>query len=210
MSSSSSSANIATSASTSPADTVETIELNGKTYYLAPPVPAASLAPADFAGTAMAAPMPTAANTPFEHHSFEAFATVNGPSHVSLNWSLHIRSCEDVDTTVEPVAYSASRTPVDALNDSPFILDMGTTCHISPIKSDFKSLRPIEPHPITSIGGARVHATGVGSIELCIASNHKVVLEDVLYIPTSTVCLVSVLCLNRSGNYISSFDSNSC
>jgi hypothetical protein len=55
-----------------------------------------------------------------------------------------------------------------------------------------------------------MHATGLGSIELCIASNHKVVLEDVLYVPSSTVRLVSVLCLNHSGGYVSSFDSDSC
>jgi hypothetical protein len=109
-----------------------------------------------------------------------------------------------------PMAYSATRTPIDTLADSPFILNTGATCHISPVKSDFKSLRPIAPHPITGIGGAQVHATGMGSIELCIASNHKVVLEDVLFVPTSVIRLVSVLCLNCSGNYTSSFDSNSC
>jgi len=60
------------------------------------------------------------------------------------------------------------------------------------------------------IGGAQVHATGMGSIELCIASNHKVVLEDVLFIPTSVIWLVLVLCLNCSGSYTSSFNSNFC
>jgi transposase InsO family protein len=203
-------AHIATSASPSPTDVVETIELNGKTYYSAPPSSTPFPAPADFAGTAMATPLPSNSGSPFEHHSFEAFATINGPSHVSLDWSSHTRSCDDMETTVEPVAYSASHTPVDALDKSPFILDTGATCHISPMKLDFKSLCPIVPHPITGIGGAHVHATGVGSIKLCSTSNHKVMLEDVLYIPTSTVRLISVLCLNRSGGYVSSFDSNSC
>jgi len=202
-----SSAHIATSASPSPADPVKTIKLNGKTYYSALPSFTPSPAPADFAGTAMATLLPSNSGSPFEHHSFKAFAAINGPSHVSLDWSSHTCSCDDMETTVEPVAYSASCTPVDALDKSPFILNTDTTCHISPMKSDFKSLRPIAPHPITGIGGAHVHATGVGSIELCIASNHKVMLEDILYVPTSTVCLVSVLCLNRSGGYVSSFDS---
>ena len=191
-------------------DNVESIEVNGKTYYSAPPAPAPSAVLADFMGMAIAAPLPADAGTMFEHHTWEAFTAINGPSRVSLDWSLHTRLSEGVDTTPEPVAYSASRTPVDNLTDSPFILDMGTTCHISPIKSDFKALHPITPHPITSIGGSCVHATGLGSIELCIASNHKVVLQDVLYVPTATVRLVSILCLNHSGGYISSFDSNSC
>jgi len=198
------------SASPAPTDTVESIELNGKTYYLAPPVPAASPAPADFTGTAMAAPFPDNSSTTFAHHSFEAFTAVYGPPHASLDWASHTRSTSGTDATPEPVAYSASRTPVNALDESPFILDTGATCHISPAKSDFRSLRPIAPHPITGIGGAHVHATGVSTIELCITTGHKVVLDDVLFVPTSTICLVSVLCLNRSGGYISSFDSNSC
>jgi hypothetical protein len=205
-----SSANVATSASPSPADVVKTIELNGKMYYSALLASTPFPAPADFSGTAMATPLLSDASTPFEHHSFEAFATINSPSHVSLNWSSHTCSCDNMDTTVEPVTYSTSHTPVDALDESPFILDMGTTCHILPMKLDFKSLCPIVPHPITSISGAHVHVTGIGSRELYITSNHKVVLEDVLYIHTLTVCLVSMLCLNRSGGYISSFNSNSC
>ncbi len=203
----SSSANVATASSPAPTEGVESVEVNGKTYYSAPP---SSTAPSDFADTAMTSFAPSDAGTTFEHHSWEAFTAFNGTHRASIDWSLHSRPADDGDTTPEPVAYSASRTPVDNLSESPFILDTGATCHISPTKSDFKSLRPIAPHPITGVGGARVHATGVGSIELCIASNQKVVLEDVLYIPTSTVRLVSVLCLNRSGRYVSCFDSDSC
>jgi hypothetical protein len=206
----SSSANVAASVSFAPTDTVESIELNGKTYYLAAPALAPSPASADFAGTAMAAPFSEEMNTTFAYHSFEAFAAINGPSHASLDWLSHTCSPVGIDTTPEPVAYSTSRASVDSLDESPFILDTGTTCHLSPIKSDFKSLHPITPHPITSIGGARVHATGVSSIELCIASNHKVMLKDVLFILMLTICLVSVLCFNRSSSYISSFNSSSC
>jgi hypothetical protein len=102
-------------------------------------------------------------------------------------------------------------TPVNVLANSPlpFILNTGAMCHISPVKSDFKSLHPIVPHPITSIGGAQVYATGVGSIELCIVSNHKVMLEDILFVPMLIICLVLMLCLNHSGCYTSSFNSNS-
>ena len=153
---------------------------------------------------------PTATGTPFEHHTWEAFTAVTGPSHVSLDWVSHTQSLDNIDTTPETMAYSASHTPADALLQSPFILNTSAMCHISSIKSDFKALHPIALHPITSIGGAHVHATGLGSIELCIASGHKVVLEDVLYVPTSTIRLVSILCLNHSGGYTSSFNGNSC
>ena len=205
----SSSANIAATTSPALTDAIESIEINGKTYYSAPPAPAPSLAAGDFAGTAITSPLPTDTSTPFTHHTWEAFTAVNGPSQVSLDWSSHTRLLSDMDLSPEPVAYTASHTPAKVLTDSPFILDTGATCHISPIKSDFKSLRPIVPHPITSIGGARVYATGVGSIELCIASSYKVMLEDILFILTSMIRLISVLCLNHLGGYISSFNFSS-
>jgi len=199
-------------ATASPAlkDTVESIQINGKTYYPAPPASTPPPTLTDFIETAIAAPLLINSTTTFEHHSFEAFTAVNGPSHISLDWSSHTRSLDGIDTSPEPVTYSTTHTPIDALTKSPFILDTGVTCHISPMKSDFKSIRPIAPHPITSIGGAWVHATSLGSIELCITSNHKVVLEDILFIPTSAIRLVLVLCLNHSGGYTSLFDSNSC
>jgi hypothetical protein len=121
-----------------------------------------------------------------------------------------MHSAAGPDIIPKPITYSTSRAPVDALDESLFILNTGTTCHISPAKLDFKSLYPITPHPITRIGGAHIHTTSMGTIELCIATGHKVVLDDVFFIPTSTVHLVSILCLNCSGGYISSFDSNSC
>jgi len=198
------------SASPALTDTIESIELNRKTYYLAPPISAASPAPADFTSIAMAAPFPDGSSTTFVHHSFEAFTAIYGPPHASLDWASHIHSTSGTNTTPEPIAYSTSQTSVDALDELPFILDTGTTCHIFPAKSDFKSLHLIALHPITGIGGAHVHATGIGTIELYIATGHKVVLDNVLFILTSIIHLVSILCLNCSGGYISSFDSNSC
>jgi hypothetical protein len=50
----------------------------------------------------------------------------------------------------------------------------------------------------------------MGSIEICVASGTKVSLSNVLFIPSSTVRLMSVSALNRSGNYTSHFDSNTC
>ena len=84
---------------------------------------------------------------------------MNGPSCVSLDWLSHMRLLDGIDTFPKPVTYLATHTPVDALVESPFILDTRAICHISPIKLDFKSLCPIAPYPITSIGGAQVHTT---------------------------------------------------
>jgi len=96
------------------------------------------------------------------------------------------------------------------LDSSPFILDTGATCHISPICADFKKLRPIAPHPITGIGGAHVYATGMGSIELCIAGGLKVNLDNAVYVPASKIQLISILELNTNGRYTSHFDSEKC
>jgi hypothetical protein len=147
-------ANIATASSPAPIDTIKSIEVNGKTYYSAPPTLSSLPAPTDFAGMAMATPLPVLAHsdTPFEHHTYEAFMALNSPSCVSLDWSSHTCSLNGIDASPEPVTYTATYTPVNILTDSPFILDTGATCHISPVKSDFKSLHPIAPHPITSIG----------------------------------------------------------
>ena len=158
----------------------------------------------------MATPLLDGAGTTFEHHSFKAFTAVTGPSHVSLDWSSHMCLLNGHNMSPAPIAYSATRMFVNALTKLPFILDTGGTCYISPIKSDFKSLHSILPYLITGIGGAQVHATGIGSIELCIASNHKVMLGDVLFVPMLAIRLILVLFLNHSGGYTSSFDSNSC
>jgi hypothetical protein len=55
-----------------------------------------------------------------------------------------------------------------------------------------------------------IYATGIGNIELWIAGGHTLKLIDALYIPASNVCLVSILALNKSGNYTTHFDSSGC
>ena len=95
--------------SPAPMDTIKSIEINRKTYYSAPPTLSSSPASADFAGMAMAAPLlvPVDSDTTFEHHTYEAFAAINGPSCVSLDWSSHTHLLNSIDTAPEPVAYSA-------------------------------------------------------------------------------------------------------
>jgi hypothetical protein len=66
-------------------DAVESIEVNGKTYYSTPSTLASLPAPLDFVGMAIAAPLPDSFNITFEHHSFKAFIAINGPSHIFLN-----------------------------------------------------------------------------------------------------------------------------
>jgi hypothetical protein len=50
----------------------------------------------------------------------------------------------------------------------------------------------------------------MGDIELHITGGHTLTLTDVLYIPESSVQLISILTLNQSGNYTTHFDLNGC
>jgi hypothetical protein len=109
----------------------------------------------------------------------------------------------------EPVAYLASQTLIKGLDKSPFFLDMGATAHISPQRSDFKSLCPISPHPVLGVGGSCIYAISIGTIKICISAGHKFMLENVLYVPSATIHLISVLTLNRSSRLTSHFNNNS-
>ena len=92
----------------------------------------------------------------------------------------------------------------------PFILDSGATCHISPLRSDFTSIQTISAHPITGLGGARVYAIGVGTVNVAINSGKSIILQNVLFVPTSTVRLISVIALSRDQQYFTIFGPNDC
>ena len=142
---------------------------------------------------------------------FSAFHTESqGPSHTSIDWNQFSRlvntTCDDSFLST----YSTSQLHGHIPNDSPFVLDSGASCHISPERSDFKSLSPIMPHPITGFGGSYIYASRVGTIELCTEAGKKITLNHVLFVPNSTVCLISVFSLNNDGPNTCYFDTTSC
>jgi len=108
----------------------------------------------------------------------------------------------------QPVAYSATGTPLP-FTEYPFFLDTGATTHITPERSDFESLHPIAPYPISGVGGSRIYAVGKGTVKIQIPDGVQLTLENVLFVPKSKVRLISILTLNRSGQYLSYFSSNS-
>ena len=73
---------------------------------------------------------------------------------------------------------------------SPFIIDSGTACHLSPNLSDFKTLRPIVAHPIKGVGNS-IAALGIGTIEINCESG-KLILHDVYYVPMASAHLIFV------------------
>jgi len=169
-----SSTHVATSQDPAPSEeSVKSVVINGKTFYVGPsPTPPFG----DFARTAICKdpPLILDSDMTFSHHTYEAYTTINGPAHVSLDWAEYSNPMDLSQTIAKPIVYSTSCIPASDLDASPFILDTRATIHISPIYGNFKCLHPIALHPITSVGGAHVYAMGMGSIELCIASGLKV------------------------------------
>ena len=105
----------------------------------------------------------------------------------------------------------ASYVLIWMLDESPFFLDTGANAHISPERSDFKTLCPIPPHPIAGLGGSCIFAVGIGTIDIHIAGGHKLVLKNVLFAPASNVQLVSILDMNNTGGrYILHFGPDLC
>jgi hypothetical protein len=141
-------------------------------------------------------------------------ASMNMPS------SAHIAEVDNTpETIIYPyhtfLAYNNSPFPFTVLSASSlptissrtslllFIIDTGATCHISPILSDFKFICAIKPHPIKGLGDHSVNAIGMGIIELKTPSG-QLTLKDALYVPNTSICLISVFLLSNM-NYSTHF-----
>ncbi len=185
--------------------------INGRTWVLAPDVPET---PCDIQPTVNLAEVTDEdvayAMTQDNIFEFVAYQCVNDTSHISVDWSKHSTLVDLSLIPTEPVAYTMSCPAMSHLPSAPFILDSGANCHVSPKRSDFKSLCPIPTINMKGFGGSTAKAVGMGSIEICVAPGTKISLSNILFIPSSTVCLMSVSALNHSSNYTSHFDSHAC
>ena len=56
--------------------------------------------------------------------------------------------------------------------------------------------------------GIFIYTLGTGTVEICISANHKFQLDDVLFVPASTICLISVPTLHPSGGVTSHTDED--
>jgi len=142
---------------------------------------------------------------------FSAFHAENQLlSHASIDWNQFSHS---VDTNYDNnflSAYSTLQLDGQHPNDLPFVLDSGASIHISPDQSNFKTLNPIAPHPITGFGGSCIYVSGVGTIDLCTKSGSRITLNHILFVPNSTVHLISVFSLNNDGRNACYFDTKTC
>ena len=196
----------ATPAPTPDNTNAKTLTVNGQCYMLVTPnaTPAPTPPPVDPSAAFAAIAMPS-----YDEEEYLAMLAIVDNARTSVDWNTHTHEIDPTDFTTE-VAYSVGRAPITHIDEMPFILDSGSTCHISPHASDFKILHSTPRHPVKGLSGSAVFAVGVGEIELRIAAGHVLKLTDVLYIPDSSVRLISVLALNRSGDYTTHFNSTEC
>ena len=141
---------------------------------------------------------------------FSGMIAEMGAHSTSLDWGHYTKVADPSDANTSHVALpSTPFTPLH-LSESPFVLDTGATCHISPECSDFQNLRTIQPHPIKGLGGTCVYAMGMGTVELTIEDRYHLTLHNALFVPSSSVRLISVLTLNCDSGTISCFDKKTC
>ncbi|KAG5714973.1 hypothetical protein E4T56_gene5368 [Termitomyces sp. T112] len=158
--------------------------------------------PTDFAGIADSSPNSTTTEY-FEYEGFmvdDAIDPADYEPRASVNWNTHtIPTIPGYETILATTAvlptHPSDRTRLVSLTEKPFYMDSGATVHISPCASDFIMLQPIPPRAVKGVGGTSIQAIGIGQIRLQVQNQTEIYLENVLYIPTSTVRLISISAL---------------
>lgn len=152
--------------------------------------------PAEFAGAV------TTNST--DYFEYEGFMATDSEDHdkprATINWDNHtipsLHTCETILATTAVIpANPCSDTRLISLTEKPFYMDSGATVHISPCASDFVTLRSIPPRAVKGVGGSSIQAVGIGQIRLQVQNQTEIYLENALYIPTSTVRLISISAL---------------
>jgi hypothetical protein len=80
-----------------------------------------------------------------EEEYIAILATTDNP-HASLNWDSHTQKAS---ISAPPECAYTGCAPIACIDELPFILNTGSTCHISPEASDFKVLKAIPHCPIS-------------------------------------------------------------
>jgi hypothetical protein len=87
----------------------------------------------------------------------------------SINWD---KASQMVDlATITVAALNQHSKTTLALNKFPFYVDSGASIYVTPDRSDFYTLKRIEPRQVGGVGTASVTAIGIGEIHLSIDLN---------------------------------------
>ena len=142
--------------------------------------------------------------------SFTSYLAISGPLKASVDWSTSLCSIDSTMAETSPVPSHTACVLLANVNSMPFLLDLGASAHISPKHSDFKHLHPITHHTIEGFDGSSTTTVGVGDIDLCTGSGHKISLKDVLFVPSCTTHLVSVSAIVILGYHFVTFSPEDC
>ena len=137
---------------------------------------------------------------------YEASLLLEDPSpYATIDWQSAARTEIGFEAMIASLQPSATQvSPVES--DSPYLSDSCASVHISCERGDFITLRPLSnPRRVWGLGGSTVEAVGIGAVKIKVAKGSFMLLEPVLFIPTSTVRLVSVALLAKAG-FVTSFD----
>ena len=140
----------------------------------------------------------------FEFATFHAEQKGDTVHHASVDWDIFSHPIETSTT-------SAYTFPTNTMpNNSPFILDSGASCHISPSQGDFKTLTMTSPHPIRGLGESCIYAVGTRTVELRTNAGKTITLNNVLFVPNAAIHLISVYTVNTDGQNSCHFDATAC
>ena len=130
--------------------------------------------------------------------------------HASINWHKRRRNLDNLDLmaiTAAPLPASSQQISL-TLDSSPFLLDSACTTHFSPDCSDFMMLHPIANRTIPGIGDSSIQALSIGTIKLIVRKGSSLLLENVLFIPLSTIQLILIASITKFLQCSVTFDAS--
>jgi hypothetical protein len=169
------------------------VTLEGTTYFLVPAAANTTTAPAaplvappaaHFADTVNGLLTDATLTNIDPIFALEAWLAEEDP-HISIDWNA-------------PMAMNTET------GDYELFADTGANIHISPCCDNFTTFTPIPPHPIKGFQGSLINAMGIGTIV-----TDKLTQELALYVPNTSVCLLSVLRICQANKYTFHFNNKS-
>ena len=146
---------------------------------------------------------------PIESIEYQGWLAFEEEPRATIDWNMHTKPSNITVISEIPPIQQKNYTPI-SFNDLPFYVDAGATVHISAEKSDFLTLQPTNACSVKGVGGSSIAAIGIGNIKLHVTQSAYIVLKNALYIPNTTVHLISVNTLAHDNQAIAHFNENSC
>jgi hypothetical protein len=142
---------------------------------------------------------------------------VDEPTSLS-NWSEMLEALVDEESTwavIEEILDEEEANQLSLANSTRTkgeLYDSGASCHMSPFRHQFISLRTIAPRPIMAADKRRFFATGIGDLRIQVPngeSSTPIILRDALYAPEMALTVISINRITKAG-YSVLFEKETC